>query len=73
MFFHNVYPTRPSNTMTKYTIFPLSIGGKIIQMVLDLILLLFPMASKTWLKNALRTLLGGGYSKNPQNLITYIF
>ena len=55
MFFRSVYPTRPSNTMTKYTISPLSIGGKIIQMVFGLILLLFPMAIKTWLKNALRT------------------
>ena len=32
---------------------PYFIGGKIIQMVLDLILPLYCMASKTWLKNAL--------------------
>ena len=53
MYFDSVYLTRPSNSLTKYTIYPYLIGGKIIGMVLDLILLLYRMASKTWLKNAL--------------------
>ena len=35
------------------TIYPYLIGGNIIQMVLGLILLLYPTASKTWLKNEL--------------------
>ena len=51
MFFDSVYPTRPSDTVTKYIQFtPYLIGGKIIQIVLGLILLLYPIASKTWLK-----------------------
>ena len=54
MLFDSVYPIRPSDTVTKYTIYPLClIGGKITQMVLGLILQLYCMASKTWLKNAL--------------------
>ena len=60
MFFDSAYPTRPSDNVTKYTIYPpppppshYLVGGKTIQMVLGLILLFYPMASKTWLKNAL--------------------
>ena len=41
-------------TYPKYTIY--LIVGKIIHMLLGLILLLYPMASKTWLKNALSVL-----------------
>ena len=53
LFFDSVYPTRASDTVTKYTICPYLIGGKIIQMVLGLILQLYPMASKSWLKDSL--------------------
>ena len=48
MLFDSVYPIRPSDTVTKYTIYPpCLIGGKITQMVLGLILQLYCMASKT--------------------------
>ena len=53
MLFDRVYPRRPSDTVTKYTVSSYLIGGKIIQMVLGLILLIYCMVSKTWLKNAL--------------------
>ena len=57
MFFVSVYPTRPSDIVTKYAIYPppppYLIGGKIFQMVLGLILQPYPMASITWLKDAL--------------------
>ena len=53
VFFDRFYPTRPSDTVAKYTIYPCLSVWKIFQMVLGLILLVYPMASKTWLKNAL--------------------
>ena len=49
MFLDSVYPT-PCLSI-KFA--PYLTGGKIIEMVLGLILLLYSMASKTWLKNAL--------------------
>ena len=51
--FDRVYARRPSDTVTKYTVSSYLIGGKIIQMVLGLPLLLNLMASKTWLKSVL--------------------
>ena len=54
MFLYSIYPTRPSDTVTKYTIYPYLIGGKIIQIFLGLILLLYPTASKIQLKTALQ-------------------
>lgn len=53
VFFDSFYPTRLSDTVAKYTIYPYLSVWKIFQMVLGLILLVYPMASKTWLKNAL--------------------
>ena len=56
-FFDIVYPTRPSDAVTKYTIYRRKfyfIGWNIIHIVLGLILVLYLMASKTWLKNAFR-------------------
>ena len=46
MFFDSVYPTRPFDTVTKYTIHPYLIGGKIIQMVLGRTFLLYPRLTK---------------------------
>ena len=73
IFFDNVYPTRPSNTVTKHTIYRYLSGGIIIQMVLGLIWPLYPMAYKTWLKNPCITLFDIKYSlefvsKNPHFL-----
>ena len=53
VFFDSSYPTRPSDTVAKYIIYPYLSVWKIFQMVLSLILVVYPMASKTWLKNAL--------------------
>ena len=47
MLFDSVYPTHPTPWLS------IQIGEKIIQIVLSFILLLYCMASKTWLKNAL--------------------
>ena len=50
----SVYPSIPSNTVAKYTIYhPYEIGEKIIQVVFGLILLLYPMTDKNSLKKAL--------------------
>ena len=53
VFFDSSYPTRPSDTVAKYIIYPYLSVWKIFQMVLSLILVVYHMASKTWLKNAL--------------------
>ena len=53
MFFDRVYPTRPSDTVAKYTIYlSILLVGRFffLGLVLGLILLLYPMASKMWLK-----------------------
>ena len=53
MFYDSVYPTRPFDTVTKYTIYSLSHWWKDYSNSLLYLLLLCLMASKTWLKNAL--------------------
>ena len=49
MFFYSVYPTRPSDTVTMYTIYPLLFWLKNYSNGIGS----YPIASKTWLKNAL--------------------
>ena len=53
MFHGSVYPTRPFDTMTKYSIYSLSHWWKGYSNSLLYLLLLCLMASKTWLKNVL--------------------
>ena len=53
MFFDSACPTRPSDTVTKYTIYPLSYWWKEFPNGLGSYLQLYPMSNKTWLKDAL--------------------
>ena len=53
MSFDSVYPTCPFDTVTRYTIYPLSHSWKDYSNSLLYLLLLCLMASKIWLKNAL--------------------
>ena len=88
MFFGSVYPTRLSDTVNKYAIypsrFPYFISGKIFQMVLGLILqLAIPWLEKPGSQMPYLVLFdllifyllifGVSYSKNPKNLKTYVF